>query len=100
MIECTFGVWKNKWRIIRNMPSFPFHIQILTVSATMALHNFVRLNDRDDRGFINANRDSISRREHNSEASSSYEQNSGSLTDPAIVVLRDSIANSIWGDNN
>ena len=66
----------------------------------MALHNFVRLNDRDDRSFINANRDSISRREHNSEADSSYEQNLGSLTDPAMVVLRDSIANSIWGDNN
>ena len=100
VIERTFGVWKNKWRIIRNMPSFPFHIQILIVSASMTLHNFVRLNDRDDRGFINANRDSISRREHNSEADSSYEQNSGSLTDPAMMVLRDSIANSIWGDNN
>ncbi|KAK9990449.1 hypothetical protein SO802_025434 [Lithocarpus litseifolius] len=100
VIERTFGVWKNKWKIIRNMPSFPFHIQILIVSATMALHNFVRLNDRNDRGFINANRDSISRREHNSEAGSSYEQNSGSLTDPAMVVLRDSIANSIWGDDN
>ena len=82
------------------MPSFPFHIQILIVSTTMALHNFVRLNDRDNRGFINANRDSISRREHNSEAGSSYEQNSGSLIDPAMVVLRDSIANSIWGNNN
>ena len=82
------------------MPSFPFHIQILIVYATMTLHNFVRLNDRDDRGFINANRDSISRREHNNEAGSSYDQNSGSLTDPAMVVLRDSIANSIWGDNN
>ena len=80
VIECTFGAWKNKWRIIRNMPSFPFHIQILIESATMTLHNFVRLNDRDDRGFINANRDSISRREHNSEAGSSYEQNSGSFT--------------------
>ena len=54
---------------------------MLIVFATMALHNFVRLNDRDDRGFINANRDSISRRENNSEADSSYEQNSGSLTD-------------------
>ena len=36
----------------------------------------------------------------NSEACSSYEQNSRSLTDPVMVVLRDSIANSIWGDNN
>ncbi|XP_023903578.1 protein ALP1-like [Quercus suber] len=100
VIERTFGVWKNTWRIIRNMPSFPFHIQILIVSATMTLHNFVRLNDRDDRGFINANRDSISRREHNSEVGSRCEQNSGSLTDPAMVVLRDSIANSTWRDNN
>ena len=82
------------------MPSFLFHIQIHIVFATMALHNFVRLNDRDDRGFINANRDSISRRERNSGAGSSYEQNSRSLTDFAMVVLRDSIANSIWGDNN
>ena len=79
------------------MLSFTIHIQILIVSATMALHNFVRLNDRDDRGFINTNRDSIYRREHNSEVGSSYEQNSGSLTDPAMVVFRDSIANSIWG---
>ena len=82
------------------MPSFPFHIQILIVSATMALHNFVKLNDTDERDFINTNRDSVSRREHNSEADSRYEQNSGSLTDPAMVVLRDSIANSIWEDNN
>ena len=66
----------------------------------MALHNFVRLNDRDDMGFINTNRDSISRREHNSEAGSSCKQNSGSLIDPAMVVLRDSIADSIWGDDN
>ena len=82
------------------MPSFPFHIQILIVSNTITLHNFVRLNDRGDRSFINANRDSISRRERNSEANSSYERNSGSLTNPAMVVLRDSIANFIWGDNN
>ena len=79
------------------MPSFPFHIKILTILTTMALHNFVRLNDRDDKGFINANWDSISRREHNSEADSSYEQNSGYLTDPAMVVLCDPIANFIWG---
>ena len=94
-IERTFGVWKNKWRIIINMPFFPFHIQILIVSVTMALYNFVRLNDRDDRGFISANWDSISRREHNSEAGSSYEQNSGTLTNPTMVVFCDSIANSI-----
>ena len=71
------------------MPSFPFHIQILTVSAIMTLHNFVRLNDRDDRSFIHANRDSISRREHNSEVGNSYEQSSRSLTDSKMVVTYD-----------
>ena len=88
MIERTFGVWKNKWRIIRNMAYFLFHIQILIVSATMVFHNFVRLNDRDDRGFIKANQDSISKREHNSEAGSSYEQNSGFVIERTFGVWK------------
>ena len=88
VIERTFGVWKNKWRIIRNMPYFPFHIQILIVSAAMVFHNFVRLNDRDDRGFIKANQDSISKREHNSEAGSSYEQNSGFVIERTFGVWK------------
>ena len=54
----------------------------------------------DDKSFMNANWDLISRREHNSVAGSSDEQNSKSLTDPAMVILRDFIANSIWEDNN
>ena len=54
----------------------------------------------DDKSFINANWDSISRREYNSAAGSSDEQNSESLTDPTMMVLRDFTANSIWGDNN
>ena len=100
VIECTFGLWKNKQRIIRNMSSFSFHIQILIVFAIMALHDFVRLNDRDDRGFNNANRDSIPTRQHNSEVSNSYEQNIRSLTNLEMLVLHDSIANSIQRDNN
>ena len=86
VIERNFSVWKNKWTIIRNMLSFPFYIQILIVSATMAFHNFVRLNDGDDRGFIHINWDSISRREHNNEAGSSYKQNSRSLADPQMEL--------------
>nr|XP_023905044.1 secreted acidic protein 2-like [Quercus suber] len=70
------------------------------INKTPCYDSEERLNDRDDRSFINANRASISRREHNSEAGSRCEQNTRSLTDPAMVVLRDSIANSIWGDNN
>ena len=68
---------------------------MLIVSAIMAFHNFVRLNDRDDRGFNSANRDSIPTRQHISEVSNSYEQNIRSLTNLEMLVLHDSIANSI-----
>ena len=36
----------------------------IIVSAIIAFHNFVRLNDRDDRGFNGANQDSIPTRQH------------------------------------
>ena len=54
----------------------------------MAFYNFVRLNDRDDKGFIKANQDSISKREHNSEAGSSYEQNSGFVIERTFGVWK------------
>ncbi|XP_075652591.1 uncharacterized protein LOC142622913 [Castanea sativa] len=48
VIERTFGVWKNKWRILRNMP--PFHIctQCHIIVATMVLHNFIRAHENND----------------------------------------------------
>ena len=46
---------------------------------------------------MSANQDSIPRGQHNSEASSSYKQNTRSLTDLELVFLHDFIANSIWG---
>ena len=95
LIEHTFGVWKNIWRIIKNLPSFPFQFQIPIVSASMVLYNFVRLDDRDDKGFKGANLDSIPTGQHNREASSNYELNMRTLTKLEMVVLRDSIANSI-----
>ncbi|XP_059639633.1 uncharacterized protein LOC132282008 [Cornus florida] len=42
VIERTFGVWKAKWRILQNMPNFEFDKQVAIVSASMALHNFIR----------------------------------------------------------
>ena len=45
VIERTFGVWKNKWKILRHMPSFKIHTQNLIIVATMVLHNFVRAHE-------------------------------------------------------
>ena len=45
VIERTFGVWKNKWKILRHMPPFKLRTQNLIIVATMVLHNFVRAHE-------------------------------------------------------
>jgi hypothetical protein len=50
-IERTFGVWKNKWKILRNMPNFPYDKQVKIVAASMALHNFIRKHAVKDAEF-------------------------------------------------
>jgi hypothetical protein len=51
VIERTFGVWKNRWHILRQMSSYDFNDQMLIVVATAVLHNFIRIHDRNDKGF-------------------------------------------------
>ena len=48
VIERTFGVWKNRWKILRCMPAFHIHIQNYIIVATMVLHNFIRAHDHND----------------------------------------------------
>ena len=43
VIERTFGVWKAKWRILdRKHPKYGITKWVKIVTATMALHNFIR----------------------------------------------------------
>jgi hypothetical protein len=41
-IERTFGVWKNKWKLLHCMSNSPYDKQVKIVVASMALHNFIR----------------------------------------------------------
>ncbi|GAU21762.1 hypothetical protein TSUD_328870 [Trifolium subterraneum] len=41
-IERTFGVWKNRFAILRRMPKFKYETQVQIVVATMTIHNFIR----------------------------------------------------------
>ncbi|XP_037462010.1 uncharacterized protein LOC119333088 [Triticum dicoccoides] len=56
-IERTFGVWKMKWQILLKMPNYSFQTQMKIVAATMTLHNYVRLHDKDDIHFVRCERD-------------------------------------------
>lgn len=57
-------VLKNRWRMLREMHSFPLEKQVKAVIASVALHNFIRINARmnmefksydDDQGLLPLN---------------------------------------------
>ncbi|XP_039690638.1 uncharacterized protein [Medicago truncatula] len=50
-IERTFGVWKNRFAILRRMTKFTIKTQVEVVVATMAIHNFIRRNADMDVDF-------------------------------------------------
>lgn len=56
VVERTFGVWKNKWRILLKMPSYPMDKQMMIVAATMCLNNSIRENDDQDKHFQKCDR--------------------------------------------
>ncbi|XP_062089449.1 uncharacterized protein LOC133795983 [Humulus lupulus] len=51
VIERTFGVWKKRWKILRDMPSYPYQKQVKIVIASMTLHNYIRRHAKRDRHF-------------------------------------------------
>jgi hypothetical protein len=48
MIERAFGVLKEKWRILKHLPSYPMKRQAKIILACMVLHNFIRDNHKND----------------------------------------------------
>lgn len=53
VIERTFGIWKKKWAILRDMPQYSLAKQRDIVIATMTLHNYIRRHaSRSDPDFL------------------------------------------------
>ena len=51
VLERSFGVWKQRWRILQNMHVYPYKTQVEIVVASMALHNYIRRRSHDDIAF-------------------------------------------------
>ncbi|XP_026451863.1 uncharacterized protein LOC113352233 [Papaver somniferum] len=51
VIERCFGVWKSRFPILKCMPNYPLRRQRLIPVACCTLHNFIRLNSRNDELF-------------------------------------------------
>ena len=55
VIERTFGVWKARWAILKDMHiNYPYETQVDIVIASMALHNYIRMKDSSDDAFHTA----------------------------------------------
>ncbi|XP_022897755.1 uncharacterized protein LOC111411457 [Olea europaea var. sylvestris] len=54
VIERAFSVWKERWKILDRMPSYPFRTQVAIVVATMGIHNFMRRSGVVDAVFTRA----------------------------------------------
>ncbi|KAL5562061.1 hypothetical protein UlMin_031808 [Ulmus minor] len=51
VIERTFGVWKNRFCILRGIPRYPLEKQRDIVIACAVLHNFIKLFSSEDTAF-------------------------------------------------
>ena len=51
VVERAFGVLKQKWRILKGVPSFSPRTQKHIIIACMALHNFIRDSKLSDKVF-------------------------------------------------
>ena len=97
VIEQTFGVWKNRWKILKQMPSYDIKDQRNIVVAICVLHNFIRKHDREDDGF-NWDKHNLDKPESNSRKEGCSNQTSiENMQDKEMKSICDRIARSICG---
>ncbi|KAL4374529.1 hypothetical protein AHAS_Ahas05G0190900 [Arachis hypogaea] len=93
-IERTFGVWKNRFAILRHMPKFKIETQ---VCAIMTIHNFIRRHSETDSEFNQYEHANILGGEDNSYVGeSSYQTltiSSSTEMDRVRDLIRDQIIN-------
>ncbi|KAM0058325.1 putative harbinger transposase-derived nuclease domain-containing protein [Helianthus debilis subsp. tardiflorus] len=63
IIERTFGVWKARWALLRDMHvNFTYEHQVSIVIASMAIHNYIRKPGEFDKAFDRAQQESYNPR--------------------------------------
>lgn len=92
VIERCFGVLKQKWRILKDMPSF----DATTLTACLALHNFIRDSKMRDKEFDRCDADEdymprCARRRTQTQEDGTDEGES----DESMNIIRDRIADAL-----
>uniref|UniRef100_A0A3Q7G4M7 DDE Tnp4 domain-containing protein n=1 Tax=Solanum lycopersicum TaxID=4081 RepID=A0A3Q7G4M7_SOLLC len=99
IVERTFGVWKARWSILRDMPYYNIDTQRDIVLATMAIHNYIKQKCNVDDAFQTAEDERyiplVDSEFGSSSNTNNEENNMEEQNDTYWTGLRDMIANEI-----
>ncbi|XP_054801614.1 uncharacterized protein LOC129305674 [Prosopis cineraria] len=94
-IERTFGVWKNRFAILRHMPNYDYDTQVQIVVATMAIHNFIRKQSDSDYEFMRHETEDHIEHEDNDHVDDYSSLPSSTTSSSDMAHLRDVIRDQI-----
>ena len=100
VIERSFGVLKARFPILKRMAPYPFPVQRSIVVAAMAMHNFIRKEDMEDRLFSQFSEDDA-QVERDTDVEESHGENAYTFditNRTEMDAKRNLIADAIWRD--
>ncbi|XP_076940643.1 uncharacterized protein LOC143609906 [Bidens hawaiensis] len=99
IIERTFGVWKARWALLRDMHvNYTYEHQVKIVLASMAIHNFIRKAGRFDEAFETAQQESYNPTEDGPSDEDHEEVSATNRTSNDVMLMaaiRDAIAQEV-----
>ena len=100
VIERSFGILKNKWRILRGIPSFGERTQTRIIIACVALHNFVRATNLPDIDFDTHHQDEDFIADDDGGYAEGEAPISSRLGDGCMNDIRDLITDGLWASSH
>ncbi|GJX30934.1 putative nuclease HARBI1 [Tanacetum coccineum] len=97
-IERSFGILKKRWKILSRMPKYSVETQHDVIIATLALHNYIRNNDKEDTFTTFEQHPNYMGGDDFSDVrgSSTNNDDTHSGTSNEMKYIRNGIATSIW----
>jgi hypothetical protein len=97
VIERTIGVWKGRFRLLRNCATLSPRMVSLIVYATVALHNFIRSRCSSIELFQDVDVDPNDADDEGDDAAMAAAAANAPVP-PDVIAWRDSIAQAMWVD--
>ena len=86
---------KQKWRILKGIPSFPTRTQEHIILACMALHNFIRDTNLEDKLFNRCDGDEEYLLQHSATADTQEDDNQDGENEDTMNTIRSRIADAL-----